>query len=58
MLVNIPAQKVEFFALVHVKLDLLLRRVLLRQRTGISTSSLPLLLYETFEVGEASDGGL
>ena len=32
------------------------RRVLLRQRTGMSTSSLPLLLYETLEVGEARDG--
>jgi hypothetical protein len=35
-----------------------LRRVLLQQRTGIPASSLPLLLYETLEVGEARDGGL
>jgi hypothetical protein len=32
------------------------RRVLLRQRTGMPTSSLPLLLYEVLEVGEARDG--
>jgi hypothetical protein len=31
-----------------------LRRVLLRQRTGMSASFLPLLLYETLEVEEAS----
>jgi hypothetical protein len=36
----------------------LLRRVLLQQRTGISVSSLPLLLYETLEVGETRYGGL
>ena len=35
-----------------------LRRVLLRQRTSMPASSLPLLLYETLEVGEARDGGL
>jgi hypothetical protein len=35
-----------------------LRRVLLRQRTGMSVSSLPLLLYETLEMGEARDRGL
>jgi hypothetical protein len=35
-----------------------LRRVLLRQRTGMSASSLPLLLYKTLEVGEARDGDL
>jgi hypothetical protein len=32
-----------------------LRRVLLRQRTGMPASSLPFLLYETLEVGEARD---
>jgi hypothetical protein len=35
-----------------------LRRVLLRQRTGIYASSFLLLLYETLEVGELRDGGL
>jgi hypothetical protein len=35
-----------------------LRRVLLEQRTGMSASSLSLILYETFEVGEARDVGL
>jgi hypothetical protein len=35
-----------------------LRRVLLRQRTCMSASSLPLLLCETLEVGEARDGSL
>jgi hypothetical protein len=34
-----------------------LRRVFLRQRTCMPASSLPLLLYETLEVGETSDGG-
>jgi hypothetical protein len=33
-----------------------LRRVLLLQRTGMHASSLPLVLYETLEVGEARDG--
>jgi hypothetical protein len=33
-------------------------RVLLRQGTCVSASSLPLLLYKTLEVGEARDGGL
>jgi hypothetical protein len=32
-----------------------LRRVLLRHRIGMSVSSLPLMLYETLEVGEARD---
>jgi hypothetical protein len=32
-----------------------LRRVLLRERTGMSASFLPLLLYETLEVGKARD---
>jgi hypothetical protein len=35
-----------------------LRRILLRQRTCMPASFLPLLLYETLEVGEARDGGL
>jgi hypothetical protein len=35
-----------------------LRRVLLRQRTDMSASSLPLLLYKTLEVEETSDKGL
>jgi hypothetical protein len=34
-----------------------LRRVLLRQRTYMSTSCLPFLLYETLEVVEARDVG-
>jgi hypothetical protein len=34
-----------------------LRRVLLRQRTGMTASSLPLLLYETLKVGKVSDVG-
>jgi hypothetical protein len=34
-----------------------IRRVLLRQRTCMLASSLPFLLYETLEAGEARDGG-
>jgi hypothetical protein len=35
-----------------------LRRVLLRQQTGMSASFLSLLLYETLKMWEARDGGL
>jgi hypothetical protein len=34
-----------------------LRRVFLRQQTVMSASSLPLLLYETLEVGSEEDEG-